>query len=134
MMIQPWPAKTALLLEDEALIALDVAEVLEEAGFEVVEMISSCSAAEIWLEDNTPDIAVIDPRLRDGYCDGVAEILTSRSVPFIIYSGEPRRTDDSKSIFLKGNWVTKPAENSKLLSAFRLCVSLQERARSKQSL
>src|ERR1700709_1044950 len=127
MMIQPWPAKTALLLEDEALIALNVAEVLEEAGFEVVEMISSCSAAEIWLEDNTPDIAVIDPRLRDGYCDGVAEILSSRSVPFIIYSGEPRRTEGSNSSFLKAEWVTKPAENGKLLAALRLCAALGRR-------
>jgi DNA-binding response OmpR family regulator len=128
------PAKIALLLEDEALIALDVAEVLEEAGFEVVEMISSCSAAEIWLEDNTPDIAVIDPKLRDGYCDGVAKTLSSRKVPFIIYSGEPRRTEESNSIFLEGSWVTKPAENGKLLSALRLCGSLQKRGRSNQSL
>jgi DNA-binding response OmpR family regulator len=119
------PAKTALLLEDEALIALDVADVLEDAGFNHVEIISSCSAAEIWLKDNTPDIAVVDPRLRDGYCDKVVDILNSRSVPFVVYSGEPRYAGDNKSSFLAGKWMSKPAQNSELLTALRLCGSLQ---------
>jgi DNA-binding response OmpR family regulator len=133
-MIKRLLAKTVLLVEDEALIAIDVADMLENAGFEVVGMMSSCEEAEAWLENNTPDVAVIDPKLRDGYCEGVAKVLASRRVPFVVLSGEPPRTRGSHSTFLKGEWLMKPTEPSRLLSAIRISVAMQDRRLAGQSL
>ena len=127
-------AKTILLLESNPLIALDVASVFEDAGFEVMEVLSSCQEAESWLTKYSPDIAVIDPKLRDGYCDEIARILATRLIPFVVYSGDPPRAKSSASIFLKGEWVGKPSEPSRLLSAIRISVALQELRIGSQSL
>ena len=77
---------TILLLEDEALIALDVEKTLADAELGKATSVASCAGALHWLENNTPDVAIIDIFLRDGECDEVAEILVKRGVPLIIHS------------------------------------------------
>lgn len=58
--------RVALVLEDEALIAMDVGEALAEKGFFVATAISN-EAARRWLADNPPpDVAIIDVGLTDG--------------------------------------------------------------------
>ncbi len=50
----------ALVLEDQALIVMDLEASFETAGFEVVS-ISACAAASEWLRENTPTLR---PRCR----------------------------------------------------------------------
>jgi DNA-binding response OmpR family regulator len=118
-------AHTVLLLEDEPFIALDIEEVLTKAGFEVVQTISSCCDAEAWLEEHTPDLAVIDPQLRDGFCSNVAQILVERKIPFVVHSGEPVDSEVG-ALFLSGEWLSKPCQPSALLSAIRNSMAGEE--------
>jgi DNA-binding response OmpR family regulator len=59
------PAPLALIIEDEYLIASDVANGLTERGFQVA-CVASERAAATWLDENRPDLAIIDIQLLDG--------------------------------------------------------------------
>lgn len=97
-----------LLLEDEPLIALDVEQVLSDAGFQEIRIMSSCADAEAWLQQSNPVFAIIDPRLRDGMCDRIARILVKRNIPFIVYSGDVITVADQEPAFAAGVWLSKP--------------------------
>ncbi len=73
----------ALVVEDEAVLALFVAEVLEGAGWRVLGPAASSAEALGLLADASPDLAVLDVRLRRGNALPVAEALASRGVPFL---------------------------------------------------
>jgi DNA-binding response OmpR family regulator len=110
-------AASVVLLEDQALIALDVEDMLRNAGFNVVTALSSCAAAMAWLEVNTPDVVIMDVELRDGECMKVAETLYARNIPFVIHSGSLPQPTRHDPIFLKGEWVTKPSSQTQLIDA-----------------
>src|SRR4051812_2413738 len=76
-----------LLLEDEALIGLNLQDELQDAGYDVAGPFTACSAALEWLHTATPDAAILDATLNDGSCHRVAVELSNRGVPFLIYSG-----------------------------------------------
>ena len=77
-----------LLLEDQPFIALDLEELLEEAGATNIVTLTSCEQADRWLDTNTPTLAIIDPNLKDGFCGSAARALSNREVPFVVYSGD----------------------------------------------
>ena len=111
------PAVSILLLEDEPLIAMDTEELLQNAGFDVVGVLSSCGEALTWLESKQADLAVLDINLRDGDCTDIAQILANRNIPFIVHSGSLKNSANHHPIFLKGHWVTKPALPADLIAA-----------------
>jgi DNA-binding response OmpR family regulator len=105
-----------LVLEDEALIALNVQDELQDAGYEVAGPFSTCSAALEWLQTNTPDMAILDATLKDGPCREIALELSRREVPFLIYSGyqEDRQL---LSEFDHITWIEKPVPSEVLVQA-----------------
>jgi DNA-binding response OmpR family regulator len=110
----PSQSPVALILEDQALIAMDVEYALQNAGFDV-HIRSSCSAAEEWLSQNNPQIAVIDITLQDGPCHGIAQILTQRQVPFLVHSGDNASLDQGTP-FEAGHWLSKPSSSDQIVS------------------
>src|SRR5215203_4769157 len=58
-----------LLAEDEAIIAIDLADSLTRAGFDVAGPFATCAQAEGWLKTGAPDAAILDNLLQDGPCD-----------------------------------------------------------------
>jgi DNA-binding response OmpR family regulator len=108
-----------LLLEDEALIAMDVEQTLAEAQIGKATSLTSCGGAIKWLENNTPDAAVIDIFLRDGESDEVAEILVERGVPIVIHTARRGVASDSHRVFLKGTWICKPSNPQDLVAAVK---------------
>ena len=108
-----------LLLEDEALIAIDVERTLADGQVGQATSLASCAGALKWLETNTPDVAVVDIFLRDGECDEVAEILVARGVPLVIHSARRGVASDSHRIFLNGTWICKPSDPSELARAVK---------------
>ncbi len=76
-----------LVLEDEALIGLNLRDDLLDAGFQVEGPFNTCAAALAWLKTTTPDTAILDAALKDGPCRAIALELAHRDVPFVIYSG-----------------------------------------------
>jgi DNA-binding response OmpR family regulator len=109
--------RIALLLEDEPLIALDLETTLEQAGFEVVTLLS-CADADAWLHDHRPAVAIVDVLLTDGSCHTVVAKLHGMGVPFIVHSGE-FATEFAESVFAKGTWMGKPSASEDLVATAR---------------
>ena len=100
--------RLVLVLEDEALIAINLQDELQDAGHEVAGPFTACSAALEWLQTATPDTAILDATLGDGSCHGVAAELNRRGVPFLIYSGH-QEDQQLLSEFHHITWIEKPA-------------------------
>ncbi|RTL65314.1 MAG: response regulator [Hyphomicrobiales bacterium] len=76
----------ALIMEDEYLIASDIANGRKDVGFEVA-CVASERGAGAWLDDNKPDIAIVDIQLLDGQQGTTAGRLRDLDIPLIIHSG-----------------------------------------------
>jgi DNA-binding response OmpR family regulator len=105
-----------LILEDEALIGLNLRDDLQDAGYGVAGPFTTCAAALGWLHTATPATAILDTALKDGSCRAIAQELTRREVPFLIYSGyhEDRQL---LAEFPHVTWIEKPAPCSVLVEA-----------------
>ena len=105
-----------LVLEDEALIGLNLRDDLQDAGYRVEGPFTTCAAALSWLETATPDTAILDAALKDGPCRAIAQELTRRKVPFLIYSGHH---EDQRHLaeFPQVTWIEKPVASSVLVEA-----------------
>jgi DNA-binding response OmpR family regulator len=105
-----------LLLEDEALIGLNLLDELQDAGYRVEGPFTTCAAALEWLRMIRPDMAILDAALKDDSCREIAQELTRREVPFLIYSGyhEDRQL---LAEFPHVTWIEKPAPPSVLVEA-----------------
>jgi DNA-binding response OmpR family regulator len=105
-----------LVLEDEALIGLNLRDDLLDAGLRVEGPLNTCAAALSWLETTTPDTAILDAALKDGPCREIALELTRREVPFLIYSGYH---EDRQLVaeFPHVTWIEKPVASSVLVEA-----------------
>jgi DNA-binding response OmpR family regulator len=75
-----------LLVEDEPLIALDIANAFTEAGARVVTVRSRRDALTA-VEDGGLSAAVLDHVLGDGDSSQLCERLTERNIPYVIHSG-----------------------------------------------
>lgn len=115
-----------LLLEDEILIALDVEYALEGAGFTRLNSFSRCDQAIFYLQDTTPDAALVDLHLQDGISREVVSILHERGVPFVVYSGMPCLPEEHGQIYLEGQWLQKPATPEQLVAAINECLNKRE--------
>jgi len=103
-----------LIVENEVMIASFLHDALEGSGYGVAGPFVARADAVEWLEKHTPDLAVICTMLNDGSSREIAEDLTQRGVPFIIYSGS-RQDEDALREFRSAVWVEKPATNETLL-------------------
>lgn len=77
-----------LVVEDEFVIALDLAQQLEEAGFQVSGPASNEAKALSLIDQEPPDIALLDINLGCGTTSyGIARRLIARHIPFAFLSG-----------------------------------------------
>ena len=88
---------SVLVVEDEALIAMDLQALLEEAGYRVLGPANSTAAAMALLDGTDPDVALLDVNLGRSDVFGVANELATRK---------------TKVIFLTGHTVQKLPHNS----------------------
>ena len=106
--------RRCLVAEDQALIAMALEAYLEEVGIEIVGPFASCEQALAWAESGTPDVALLDYKLKDGPCTQLARTLLERGVPVVIYSGYPQGPDTPPEL-RDVIWIEKPVERAKLL-------------------
>ena len=105
-----------LILEDEALIALNLQDDLQDAAYDVAGPFTTCAAALDWLQTETPATAILDAALKDGPCREVALELGRREVPFLIYSGH-HEDRQLLSEFHHVTWIEKPVPSTVLVQA-----------------
>lgn len=80
-----------LVLEDNALVAMHLEEMLSEAGCQVVAMIDNVKGAHEFIRSHAVDAAVLDVNLKGEKVFSVAEELMARQVPFVFSSGYGER-------------------------------------------
>ncbi|CAJ1504133.1 ANTAR domain-containing response regulator [[Mycobacterium] holstebronense] len=88
----PRPARRVLIAEDEALIRLDLAEMLREEGYEVVGEAGDGQEAVELAELLRPDLVILDVKMprRDGI-DAASEIAEKRIAPIVILTAFSQR-------------------------------------------
>ena len=86
-------ATTALIIEDEPLIASDVAELLSQLGHKMIGVARTHDEAVAIVQAHSPGLVVADIKLADGSSgrEAVQEILRSISVPVIFITTFPER-------------------------------------------
>lgn len=112
-------ANRVLVVEDEALIAFDVADHLIEAGFDVAGPVASVSAALALLEKGC-DAAVLDVNLGRETAAPIAEAMSVKSLPFIALSGYS--SDQLPDAFRNAPMLTKPVDPKRLVAEIRRCL------------
>jgi DNA-binding response OmpR family regulator len=82
--------KRILVVEDEFLIALDIAGVLEQAGLDVIGPHGTISAALRAIQGEEVHGALLDANLGGESVGVIADALAARSIPFAFVSGYGR--------------------------------------------
>ena len=72
-----------LVVEDEALLALDLQELLDQCGAKVIGPAVSVSQALEAINENHIDCALLDVKLGDETADAVAVALEQRAIPTV---------------------------------------------------
>lgn len=108
----------ALLVEDNLIIALDVTDILENAGASKVHLAANCDEALSVLEQNPVAYAVIDMLLENQTSQPVALALKARGIPFIYASGIQLSAEQAIG-FPEATCVDKPFSPDMLLSALK---------------
>ena len=101
---EPWPApapptferllgKRVLIVEDEALLALELRVVFEDAGAEVIgPALSIYHALDAVTHEREIDVALLDVDIAGDDIYPVAELLRQRDVPFLFHTGHGSRS------------------------------------------
>ncbi len=115
-----------LILEDEAEIADDLKETLEEFGYVITDCVQSGEAALKSIEVNEPDIALCDIKI-DGYMDGIQtaeEIKKKIDIPIIFLTAHFERDllDRAKKT-RPVNYLLKPFDEERLRIAIEFAIS-----------
>lgn len=126
------PERTLLLVEDEAIIALNQREQLERHGFAVVVASSGAAAVDTLRRDPSIDLVLMDIDLGPGM-DGTAaarEILALRSVPivFLTSHGDPEYVNRVREITSFG-YVLKSSGEFVLVQSIEMAFSLWDSQR-----
>jgi len=102
-----------LVVEDEPLVALELATILREAGAEVLGPAATPEEVLACIEDSPVDAALLDGNLRGLAVDDVAALLAARKVPFAFVSGYEK--DNLPRDFADAPLLGKPFTQEQLL-------------------
>jgi CheY-like chemotaxis protein len=102
------PRIRLLLLEDEALVAMFIEDVLQDLGCEVVKVATSVRSALRFLaeEEESINAAILDVNLGDETAYPVAAALNERGIPFAFATGYG--TAGIREDFTAAPVITKP--------------------------
>lgn len=106
--------RSILIVEDQPLIAFDIAQAFERTGALMTTTATVEHALIIARHDNVAG-AILDNVLPDGDCSTLCEVLSDRGIPFIIHSGLPSGMNACKD----APHVPKPADPELLVSTLQ---------------
>ena len=76
-----------LIVDDEPLIAIMVAEWVQDLGHEVAGPCHNAASALAQVEAEPPDAAIVDVKLGSGSGYTVADCLAKKKIPFVFATG-----------------------------------------------
>lgn len=115
---------TILIVEDEPLVALDIASTFEEAGASVTTT-NTLSHAMLLAEHDGLSAAVIDHALVDGDTAPLRIKLTGLGIPFVLYSGFEQPGELGTGVHL-----SKPATADSLIATLMALFNVINHKRS----
>ncbi|MBY0441377.1 MAG: ANTAR domain-containing response regulator [Mycobacteriaceae bacterium] len=118
-------ARRVLIAEDEALIRLDLAEMLREEGYEVVGEASDGQEACQLAEELKPDLIIMDVKMprRDGI-DAADEIASKRIAPIVMLTAFSQRDLVERASQAGAMaYLVKPFTVNDLIPAIELAIS-----------
>lgn len=107
-----------LLVEDDYIIAFDLAEQLKDAGFEIVGPALTSRDAIALLAAEPCDAAILDVNLGSETSEPVAHMLVERSIPFLTVSGYT--SEQHPDVFRAAKLLMKPIRLARLVEELRL--------------
>ena len=84
-----------LVVEDDAIIALDIAGTLADAGATVIGPVYRVARALDLLETSAIDIAVLDYRLESETISPVADRLSTQGIPYLFYTSSRSQVEQA---------------------------------------
>jgi PAS domain S-box-containing protein len=109
-----------LVIEDEPLVAMDIASRLSEAGCEVIGPAGTLEKAKSFIESAELDAALVDANLAGDPVDELAAALTRRKVPFAFVTGYGREALPQG--FREAAMIGKPFTEKALLTTIERIV------------
>lgn len=117
--------RRVLIAEDEALIRMDLAEMLREEGYDIVGEAGDGQEAVELAERHKPDLVIMDVKMprRDGI-DAAAEIASKRIAPIVVLTAFSQRdlVERARDAGAMA-YLVKPFTISDLIPAIELAVS-----------
>ena len=111
---------STLLVEDEALIRMMLAQMVEDLGYLIVSEAANIEAAISLAETRSFDLALLDINLAGSLVTPLVHILDRRSVPIVFVSGYSNQTMPAE---LRGRLlVEKPFSQDALLNAINCAI------------
>lgn len=115
--------RRVLVVEDEALIAMQIEAELEDAGCMIVGPAATAALALRLIQREAIDAAVLDYRLGDENSREIASRLVERAIPFILVTGHA--VDDLPSELCRQTCLAKPVDEGALLAALEMIVKIK---------
>jgi CheY-like chemotaxis protein len=109
-----------LIVEDEAVLAFALEELLIESGFEIAGVATRLAAALALIETGGFDAAILDANLAGVSAAPAAAALAARDIKFIILSGYS--PDQPQGAFPGGVRLQKPCRPERLIQTLRAIV------------
>src|SRR5271166_4943340 len=117
--------KKVLVVEDEGIVAYDLARRLRKAGYDVPAIASSGQQALECIEETCPDVILLDIRLQ-GTMDGIAlamEVRERYKLPVVYLTAHAdRATIERAKITGPFGYLVKPVGNVNLASAIEVAL------------
>ena len=117
--------KKLLIVEDEAMIAQDIKEFLDESEYEVVGIAYNGKSAQHKLTQLDVDVAILDIRLK-GEINGVDVanfINANKHIPFIfLTSHSDKATLGQAKLTRPGGYLLKPIDKPSILTALEVAI------------
>ena len=118
-----------LIVEDEAIVAKDISVCLEKIGYEVVATFSKGEKALAFLEENKPDLVLMDIMLA-GNISGIdtsARIKKDHEIPVVFLTSDdtPRTIFDCYEMEAE-NYLKKPVSAKVLLKEIAIILTEQK--------
>ena len=76
-----------LIVEDDPMLALDLEELIVDAGFKIAAIAGKLEKALALIESGGFDAAIVDANLAGVSASPLASAMTARGLPFIVLSG-----------------------------------------------
>lgn len=114
--------QSILIAEDEMIVAFDLCNTVEEAGFLVEGPHAGISSAMLAFQKHKPDLAILDVSLHDGRAFELARTLAADDVPIIFHTGSVS-TDEIVKNFPDVILLEKPCPPATVLAAVNTALS-----------